>query len=76
MYRAIDRLAQMQPYRPPSPLRGELDLRLPVMADYAGILPGIERIGSRTLAFGADDGETFFRTFLALMRLSGTSSTS
>jgi len=75
MYRALDKLATMQPYRPTTPLRGELDLRLPVMADYAGILPGVERLGPRTLGFGADDGDAFFRTFLALMRLSGTSST-
>ncbi len=76
MARAIDRLDTMEPYRPASPLRGELDLRLPVMADYAGILPGVERLGPRTIAFGADDGDAFFRTFLALMRLSGTSTTS
>lgn len=73
--RAIQRLGEMQPYRPSGPLRGELDLRLPVMADYAGILPGVERIGPRTLAFGADDGDAFYRTFLALVRLSGTSTT-
>lgn len=76
MYRAIDRIAEMQPYRPAGPLRGELDLRLPVMADYAGILPGVERTGPRTIAFGGEDGDVFFRTFLAVMRLSGTSSTS
>jgi D-amino peptidase len=75
MVRAIERMPEMQPYRPSGPLRGELDLRLPVMADYAGILPGVERLGPRTIGFGADDGDAFFRTFLALMRLSGTSST-
>jgi D-aminopeptidase len=66
----------MEPYRPATPLAGELDFRLPVMADYAAILPGVERVGPLTVGFGADDGETFFRTFLALVRLSGTSSTS
>jgi D-amino peptidase len=73
--RAIGRLSEMRPYAPPGPLRGELDLRLPVMADYAGILPGVERIGARTLAFGGADGDAFYRTFLALVRLSATSST-
>jgi D-amino peptidase len=75
MAAAIERLDEMEPYRPGLPLRGELDLRLPVMADYAGILPGVERTGARTLAFEAADGDTFFRTFLALVRLSATSST-
>lgn len=76
MKAAIARLGEMAPYRPATPLTGELDFRLPVMADYAAILPGVERVGPLTVAFGADDGETFFRTFLALVRLSGTSSTS
>ncbi len=75
MTSAIRRLGEMQPYRPATPLTGELDFRLPVMADYAAVLPGSERRGSATVAFGANDGETFFRTFLALVRLSGTSST-
>ena len=43
-------------------MAGELDFRLPVMADYAAILPGVERIGPLTVGFGADDGETFERT--------------
>lgn len=73
--RAIGRLREMRPYVPDGPLRGELDLRLPVMADYAGILPGVERIGPRTVAFGGPDGDAFYRTFLALVRLSATSST-
>ena len=76
MERALGRLDTMEPYRPATPLRGELDLRLPVMADYASILPGVERLGPRTIGFGAEEGDAFFRTFLALMRLSGTSSTS
>ena len=69
--RAIDRLAEMEPYRPTLPLRGEVDFRLPVMADYAGVLPGTDRPGSRTVGFGADDGETFYRLFLSLVRLAG-----
>ena len=39
---------------------------LPVMADYACVMPGVERIGPRTVAFGADDGDALYRTFLAL----------
>ena len=61
----------MEPYRPELPLRGEIDFRLPVMADYAAVVPGTERLGARTIGFGADDGDAFFRLFLALMRLAG-----
>ena len=71
MKRAIDRLPQMQLYQPTLPLRGEIDLRLPVMADYAAVLPGVERIGPRTIAFSAPDGDRFYRLFVSLLRLAG-----
>jgi D-aminopeptidase len=44
---------------------------LPVMADYAAVVPGVERIGSRTVAFGAPDGDRFYRLFVSLVRLAG-----
>lgn len=72
MTRAIGRLAEMRTYAPEPPLLGELDLRLPVMADYAAVLPGTERVGGRTVTFRADDGDAFYRTFLALTRLAAT----
>ena len=68
---ALDRLPEMKPYRLDPPLRGELDLRLPVMADHAAIVPGVERLGPRTVGFEAADGDAFFRLFVALMRLAG-----
>ena len=71
MVRAIGRLDEMEVYRPELPLRGEIDFRLPVMADYAAIVPGIERVGPRTVGFGATDGDAFYRLFLALTRLAG-----
>ena len=71
MFAALARMGEMQPYRPDPPLRGEIDFRLPVMADYAGMLPGIERVGPRTVAFEAGDGDAFYRLFLALTRLAG-----
>ena len=49
----------------------ELDLRLPVMADYAAVLPDIERIGPRTVGFSAPDGDRFYRLFVSLVRLAG-----
>jgi D-amino peptidase len=71
MARALARLADMELYRPDTPLRGEIDFRLPVMADMAGVLPGIERIGARTVGFEADDGDAFYRLFISLTRLAG-----
>jgi D-amino peptidase len=71
MGRALGRLDEMQLYRRPAPIRCEVDLRQPVMADYASVLPVIERVGPRTVAFEADDGEGLFRWFLCVLRLAG-----
>ncbi len=68
MRRAMARLAEMRLYEP-APRRGEIDFRLPLMADYAAILPGTERVGPRTIGFTADDGDAFYRMFLAVNRL-------
>ena len=46
-----------------------VDVRLPAMADYACVLPGTERIGPRTSGCGADDGDAFYRTCLAVIRM-------
>ena len=66
---ALERLDQMPVYRRPAPLRVELDLRQPVMADYAVLVPTVERIGPRTVAFAADEAVAAYRTFLAAIRL-------
>jgi D-aminopeptidase len=39
------------------------------MADYVSVLPVIERVGPRTVAFEADNGETLFRWFVSVFRL-------
>jgi len=69
MARAIGRLGEMRPYRPEPPLHGEVDFRLPVMADYAAVLPGTERLGGRTVGFTAPDGDVLYRLFVSLTRL-------
>jgi D-amino peptidase len=66
--RALSRLSEMSPYRPER-LRGEVDFRFPSHAAFAAVLPEIERIGPRSVAFEAEDGETFYRRFLAAHRL-------
>jgi len=69
MQRAMGRMDTMRVYEPALPIAGEIDFRLPVMADYACVLPGTERIGPRTVGFRADDGEDWYRTCLVLTRL-------
>jgi D-amino peptidase len=70
MSRAFERIETMELYQP-IPLSGELDFRLPVMADYAAVLPGVERLGPRTIGFTAPDGDRFYRLFISLVRLAG-----
>jgi D-amino peptidase len=67
--RALGRLDEMRPYVLPSPIRGEIDFRFSMHAAYAAVLPEARRAGARTVAFAADDAETFFRRFLVLQRL-------
>ncbi|MGH2418821.1 MAG: M55 family metallopeptidase [Candidatus Limnocylindria bacterium] len=69
MARALGQMVEMRLYEPEAPLAGQVDFRTPVMADYACVLPGTERIGPRTVGFAADDGEAFYRTCLAVTRL-------
>ncbi len=69
MARALGRLGEMRLYEPAYPIAGEIDFRLPAMADYACVVPGVERIGPRTVGFGAEDGEDYYRTCLVLTRL-------
>jgi len=71
MRSALGRLADMQPYQPAPPLHGEVEFRFPVHAAHAAVLPGIERIGPRSVGFSAPDGDRFYRTFLAAFRLAG-----
>ena len=69
MARALARIGEMRLYAPDPPLGGQIEFRTPVMADYACVLPGTERIGPRTVGFHADDGDALYRTCLALTRL-------
>lgn len=69
MARALDRIGEMRLYEPERPLAGEVDLRLPTMADYACVLPGTKRIGPRTVRFRADNGDELYRTCLVVTRL-------
>ena len=66
---ALGRLPDMPIYRLPAPLRLELELRTPVMADFASLIPGVERTGPRTVASKPADVDEMYRTFLCAIRL-------
>jgi D-amino peptidase len=68
MRRAMVRIGEMPAYEPTA-RQGEIDFRIPIMADFAAVLPGAERLGPRTVGFTAEDGDAFYRMFLSLNRL-------
>jgi D-aminopeptidase len=72
MRAALGRLDDMDVYRPASPITGEIDFRFPAHAAFAAVLPEARRIGPRTVAFDASDGDTFYRRFLAVQRLAAS----
>lgn len=51
------------------PVDIEVDVATGVIVDHAAIMPGVERVGDRTVRFVADDPVTAYRGFLALLRL-------
>ncbi len=69
MAAALGRLSSMKPYLPETPIRLEVDLRWPIMADFCAVMPGVERCAARTVTATADDAETAFRYFIAIMRM-------
>lgn len=67
--RALGRLGEMQLCRGEPPLRCEIDFLQPVMADFASMPPGVERIGPRTIAFEAPNADELYRWFVSCFRL-------
>ncbi len=51
------------------PVAIEIDVPKGVIADHAAIMPGVERVGDRTIRFAHDDPETTYRGMLAVLRL-------
>jgi len=68
---ALVNVAAAKPYVFKSPIGLELDFVRVEQADFAELIPGIERIGGRTVRYAHDDYRVVFRTFIAAMRLGG-----
>lgn len=66
---ALKRLGEMRAYSVAPPLRLEVDLRLPIMADYCAVMPGVERVGPRTVAAVPIDAEELYRYFVSVVRM-------
>lgn len=66
---AIAKIAAAKPFVFEAPIVLELDFVRVENADFAELIPGVERIGGRTVRYVHDDYRVVFRTFIAAMRL-------
>jgi len=69
--RAIAAIEYATPYRLPEGVTVELEYDHQARADQTLLIPGIERVGERTIAFRPKDGIEFTRYFRGAMKLSG-----
>lgn len=72
--RAVRRAAagELDLLRVGPPVVIEIDYARAVVADFAAIVPGAERVGDRGVRYASDDPVTAFRGFLAGDRVAGT----
>ncbi|GAC1541725.1 MAG: M55 family metallopeptidase [Vulcanimicrobiaceae bacterium] len=66
---AIANAAAAKPYAFASPIELELDFVRVEQADFAELIPGVDRTGGRTVRYVHEDYRVVFRTFMAAMRL-------
>jgi D-amino peptidase len=68
---ALGNLANAKPFAFESPFVLEIDFVGTQNADFAELIPGVERIGGRSVRYEHDDFRIVFRAFMAAMRLGG-----
>jgi D-amino peptidase len=51
------------------PVTIEIDFAKGVVAEHAAVIPGVERVGDRTVRYTNDDPETAYRGFLSMVRI-------
>jgi D-amino peptidase len=66
---AIANLASARPFVFEPPIALEIDFTGTQNADFAELIPGVDRIGGRTVRYEHDDFRVIFKTFVAAMRL-------
>lgn len=67
--RAVTKVAQATPYRLPDGVTVELEFDHQARADQAVLLPGVERVGERSIAFRPAEGLQFNDMFRAACKL-------
>ena len=68
---AMGQVRDARPYTLPTGRTVELDFDHQARADQAVLVPGVSRIGERSVAWIPEDGHEFIRTFRAVMMCAG-----
>ncbi len=68
---AIARVSEAKPFVFDPPIALEIDFVSTQNADFAELIPGVDRIGGRTIRYEHDDYRMVFRAFMAALRLGG-----
>jgi D-amino peptidase len=63
---AVRRAPGLRPFRPAPPIRLEVDVLKPDLADLAALCHGVERIGPRTIAYRGTDMLDIWKTWLVM----------
>jgi D-amino peptidase len=69
--RAVRRVPELKLFEPARPIVLEVEYRHALEADYAALIPGVERYGDRGVRVTTDDPIVAFRAFLSGVRLAG-----
>ena len=72
--RALTRLSEMKPLILETPIRFEIDLGPPVYADLGADIPGVERVGGRTLTYTGADMLAVTRILRLILNAAGSRS--
>ncbi len=70
--RGIEERSSMPVFTVQTPVRLEIDFHNSGLVDKPSWLPGVERIGGRTIAFTGSDYEEIYRTMRVLISLAGS----
>jgi D-amino peptidase len=67
--RALERLPNIPFQRPQGRMELGMDFSLPAMADQCELVPGVRRLGPRSVGYTGDDYVEVYRLMLALVLL-------
>lgn len=66
---AVRRASRLRPYIVPAPVRLEVDIVSPDLADLAGLIPGVTPLGPRSVAYQGPDMLDVFKAWRAMLNV-------